>query len=548
MRTGALLLAVLLLVSCQDVLMLPAPPDTEAGAQLLLWMQESTVVRLDAADVPAGAPITPGSFSLPSGPTDRPLSLVQLGFACTLRELGLPAQELALRDEPETAAVEVPLPRSTKVLDLLSADPRWVTPIPPLDLSATLRRLPLADGAYCRSLGAEAGVGINTTPITIAGQGVGFEGIEVEWAIHTGAGEGLVSLNAVSLSTRSVQFRLTLEGLTPTELRYRSGGRSTPLPRGRMTRAADGSLWFVSQVGDVAHGRPESGLDVVGHIDWFGTRGSTTAAHVTDIWALNAGGAERLFVGYTHDHGGFLDDPEAAIFAYVPGGAPELVDSAVGFGHPAIAAASDGSLWIAGLELFKGHLRHAHRQSDGTWQREEIEIPTRAGDQRPAIALAPTHVEVLPDQRLRVIVAWVHLKEIIGLTHLSVPGAAILEGPPDRLAWVDKSEGAGAITTDVLELPDKLLVIASLDGNNMASLSLIHPEVRNCGGIRMLAGPAYDERVGSDNYDRLRAFVVPLDEDSVAVLPSHSLVPGYIFRRPTRGPRCLLEPQREATP
>lgn len=544
MRSGAPLLAVVLIAACQDLLVLPAPPDTGAGAQLLLWMEENKVVRLDSADVAAGAPIIPGPFSRRSTAPQKPLSLVQLSFGCTLRELGLPAEQLALRDEPATAGVEVPSPRSTQVLDLASADPRWTAPMPPLDLSATLRRLPLENGTYCRNLGAEVGVGINTTPITVSGMTPSFEEIEVEWALHMGPGEGLVSLNAVRLSTRSAQFRLTLDGMTPTELSYRDGGRPTPLPRGRMTRAPDGSLWFVSQAGDVAHGSREHGLDVVGHLEWFGTHGSTTAAHVANVWVLNAGGAERLFVAYTQDAGGFFEDSEAAIFAYVPGSPPELVDAAEGFGYPSIAAASDGSVWIAGMELLKGHLHHGQRQSDGRWQLEEVAIPMREDDPRPMIALAPTHVEVLPDQRLRVIVAWVYLREIIGLRHLSVPMAAILEGPPDGLAWVSKSEGAGAITTDVLDLPDNLVVIASLDGNNMAALSLIQHEVRGCGGIRMLASPAYQERLEADNYDRLRAFVVPLDADSVAVLPSYSQVPAYVFRRPTRAPRCLLEPER----
>ncbi len=541
MRARALLVGVLLMAACQDVLVLPRPPSTGAGAQLLLWMQGDVVARLDAADVQAGEPIIPGPFSRLSASPEQPLSLVELSFGCTLRELGLPPQELALTEEPATIGVEVPPPGSSQVLDLASAAPRWAA-AEGLDLSPTLRRLPLEDGTYCRNMGAELGVGINTRSIKVGDATPSFEETEVEWAIRTGPGEGLVSLRAVMVSTRSEQFLLGLEGMRPTELRYRDGGRLQALPRGRIAQASDGSLWFVSQGGDVAHGSKASGLDVVGHMDWFGTGGSTLAAHVTNVWMLRAGGEERLFVGYTHDDGGFLEATESAILAYVPGAPPELVDSAPGFGYPSIAAAADGSVWIAGLDLLHGHLRHGRRQIDGTWLLDELTLPPRPDETRPEGVLAPTHVEVLPDQRLRLVVARLFMKEVLGLRHLSVPNAAIVEGSPDALAWLPNSDGAGAIITDAWELPDNLLVFVSLDANNVPTVSLIQHGVRGCGGVRMHPNPAYEERLGADNYDRLRAFSLPLDEDSVAVLASHSQVPAYIFRRPQRGPRCLIDP------
>ncbi|MFO0726315.1 MAG: hypothetical protein U1E65_21195 [Myxococcota bacterium] len=524
--------------ACQEVRVLPPPPAPGVGAEMLLWMRELTVARIDAQDVATDGPIVMPPLSLEDG---KPLTLLQLGFRCTLAELGLPPQNLTLTEAQSTMALEVPQPTMVNALDLGGGHAAWtdVSSVP--NILDPLLRLPLRDGTFCQRMGDEIGVGINTRSLTLDGQIPSYLDVEVDWLVPSGPGTALTSMRAPVLPGGSGRFQVSSEGFTQAELSYREGGNLTPLPEGRAAVGSDHRLWFVSQAGAVASGTFDGGLDVVGHIQWLGTFGSTQAAHITNLWVLNAAGAERLFIGFTHDDGGFQENPEAAVFAYVPGQQPELVATARGFGYPSVAAAADGTVYVTGLNLFAGKVQRANRQADGSWVLTNLHLP-----EGPALEseqyYAPTFVTVLPDQRLRITESTISWKDLAGVKHLSIPASMLIEGPPEALDWVPNGFAGGGVTTDIWELSDGLVVVTALDANNVPTVNLVQHGVRACGGVRMRPFMQFEERLGANNYDRLRAFTLPLDDESLLVVASHNQVPSYIFKRPLKAPRCLLNP------
>lgn len=525
------------LLACQEVVPLPPPPSEQLSSALWVWLKAGEIFRVDA--FAAGDDALPlRSFSL-NAQKAAEVEVVQVGFRCPLEDLGVAAGSVFLRDQP-SAELDLPTPVRFDRLAVGAADRSWSRLEDPNPIFEALRRIPLTTPSLCERYGAELSSTAGLEGFALDGiLDLGLADLLTEALVPLGDGSALASLVEKKAPLRTHQLRIDRGGrAVRVDLPFRVNGQRAPFPSGRLVAGSDRSLWLVTMTGSVAHGTLESGLDVVGRMAWLGTQGSTIAGRLTNAWIVGRGSTERLLAGFTHDDGqGILEHPEAAVLAFVPGGPPELVDTLTGFGQPSVAEAEDGSLLIAGLDLERGHLRQATRSLAGEWSVREVPTPTSPF--RSGLA-APAWVGRV-GSNVRVSFVSVSVMVLFGTRSLRVGHSAIAEGPLTDLAWVGESATSGVLPSDVVELPEGLLLQTGLDEAQDSWLMSIQRGLRSCGRVKFKQPTDLEYALDRTRYfDEYRTFLAALDEDTVLVMPSHTITPASLFRRPLRASRCLL--------
>jgi len=522
------------LLACQEVVPLPPPPTEHLSSALWVWLKGGEVSKVDALAV-GDAALPLRSFSV-NAQKVADLAVVQVGFRCPLEDLGVAAGSVYVREQP---SADLDLPAPVRLDQLAIGADSWSRVEDPTQIFEALRRIPLTSPPLCERYGA----GLSTAGL----EGVPLDGVLdlgladllTEALVPLGDGSALASLVEKKSPLRTHQLRIDRGGRAArVDLPFRVNGQRAPFPSGRLVAGSDRSLWLVTTTGSVAHGTLESGLDVVGRMAWFGTQGSTIAGRLTNAWTVGSGPTERLLAGFTHDDGqGILEHPEAAVLAFVPSGPPELVDTLTGFGQPSVAEAEDGSLVIAGLDLERGHLRQATRSPGGGWSVREVPQPTSPF--RSGLA-APVWVGRV-GSNLRVSFVSVSVTVLFGTRSLRVGHSAIAEGPLADLVWIGESATSGLLFSDVVELPEGLLLQTGLDEAQDSWLLSIQRGLRGCGRVKFKQPTDPQYALDRTRYfDEYRTFLAVLDEDTVLVMPSHTITPASLFRRPVRALRCLL--------
>ncbi|MFO0726131.1 MAG: hypothetical protein U1E65_20275 [Myxococcota bacterium] len=531
-------------LGCQSIEVLPPPPAAASGSTLLVWIEGDAVRRVISSDA-ASMSVDLGAFSRDTtGDAAKSFALVQLSYGCPLADLGLSAGSIALNQEKLTPALELPKPTAMHQLDLGAGARTWTDASERSDVLDKLRGLPLEPEALCARLGANLEPA-DRPEIQLLQLPLLYEQMYFDTMTPLGDGSALASFALASTPTQTQQLKITAIGAEAATLRYRSRGREEALPSGRLALGTDRSLWFVSQTGSVAHGSFEGGVDVVGHLEWRGTKSSSVPGHLTNVWSLAIGGKERLFAGYVHNDGRYLEQAEGAVLSFVEGEAPVVVDALDGFASPSVAASPNGGVLIAGLGMNVGHLREASLGSGGQWTVRELLFPAKPTSFGEDNAV-PTQVSALPGGRIRVAVSALSIKlaAAFNILYTNVPTSAFMEGTPDQLAWLDQSLGPGGVATDVLELSGGLIAQVMITQELGSLVSLYQRGVRTCGSVyfHQVEGAGHEEGADAETFDRHRAYIAPLGEDSFAILPTHTDVHGFLFRRPRRAPACLELP------
>jgi hypothetical protein len=511
------------------VVPLPPPPTEHLSSALWVWLKGGEVSKVDALAV-GDAALPLRSFSV-NAQKVADLAVVQAGFRCPLEDLGVAAGSVYLREQP---SADLDLPAPVRLDQLAIGAGSWSRVEDPTQIFEALRRIPLTSPPLCERYGA----GLSTAGL----EGVPLDGVLdlgladllTEALVPLGDGSALASLVEKKSPLRTHQLRIDRGGRAArVDLPFRVNGQRAPFPSGRLVAGSDRSLWLVTTTGSVAHGTLESGLTSLAGWHGLALRAlRSPGLPGLDRWWLH----ERLFAGFTHDDSqGILEHPEATVLAFVPSGPPELVDTLTGFGQPSVAEAEDGSLVIAGLDLERGHLRQATRSPGGGWSVREVPQPTSPF--RSGLA-APVWVGRV-GSNLRVSFVSVSVTVLFGTRSLRVGHSAIAEGPLADLVWIGESATSGLLFSDVVELPEGLQT--GLDEAQDSWLLSIQRGLRGCGRVKFKQPTDPQYALDRTRYfDEYRTFLAVLDEDTVLVMPSHTITPASLFRRPVRALRCLL--------
>lgn len=251
MRSAALV--PLLLLGCQPVAVLPAPPTMGARALILAYESESEIVRLDAAEV-SGDVAGLGGLAV-NTISQGSLRVTALRYACSLQELGL---KPGIQELTESGLYpEVPVATGAATLDIKKDEAlSWVEddPLAP-KLESALKKLPLPAGNLCRLAGAE----FDKIPVVVAADGMtGMTGRDVVSTVHLGEGRILVTTAPVLPGGPPHRaFLVSPDGaVTTTSIAY-PGSYNQRLFVARM---GDGELLVSTEDGWVARGTLERGF------------------------------------------------------------------------------------------------------------------------------------------------------------------------------------------------------------------------------------------------------------------------------------------------
>lgn len=506
MRRAACALLGLVAAACHDVEPLPAPDLAGAAMVLMLYRQDGALVRAAVVEPDQGLPPL-------SRETSRTVEVVAAGYPCPRGVYGLRAGEQTLLNMPNASGT-IPAPMRASALGVTtdSANGGWtaVEPRGP-SMNDVLTRLAMS-ADLCPQVVVER-LDFDPDP-----SGNRLEDVDVESTTALGGGRALVvtSTTRVRGGGPDAELRRAFviddRGVTtPVDIVIRGTGTSS-LPRGLFAGDSRGRVWHIARNGKVSRGTIEGGLDFLVDVD-LGPYDMTEAL-VADS-AIT--GEPAMFVAA-------VDGDLRGVVLEV-GGQHNPVVRSVGASYPRLGAVSGDELFVGSLGLFEPAITRVVRDASGTWVTGRAplpELPMGLED-----GWVETTASVSVDPRGRVVLT----QSFLDPPFYTRNGSSWFEqqgGTWQRADGVD----LGFAALDSVALGDGVIAVAGTREDD----STVVFRQRNAGICHHID---YTRTRGRGNEGPA---MVPLDHDTLLIIPEHTRSQAQIARVVSRPPACLDGP------